>query len=416
MGRYVINGMKPLMGEVEIESAKNSVLPILAGALLTDEEVVIMSCPKIRDVLTMVKILQALGVKAQFEKDNLIIDSSGLNGYTVPTELASELRSSVFMLGALLSRVKKAKISYPGGCDIGLRPIDLHLNAFSELGVEIKEISGGVYCLADRIRGREIYLDYPSVGATENLMLCSVLAEGKTEIHNPAKEPEIVDLMQFLNSMGAKVYGAGTSTIFIEGVKRLHGTCYKPIPDRIECGTFMIATAITGGDVKIKNCNPKNISALVHKLCDNTCKIRVNNDIIHIKGGKEKKFFSVETGPYPGFPTDLQSPITALACVSNGVSLITETVFETRFQYVSELIKMGADVTVKDRTAIVKGVSELVGATVCAKDLRGGASLVLAGLGATGQTTVLDIKHIERGYVDFDKKLRMLGADITRYE
>jgi UDP-N-acetylglucosamine 1-carboxyvinyltransferase len=245
-------------------------------------------------------------------------------------------------------------------------------------------------------------------------MLLAVLAEGKTEIHNPAKEPEIIDLMNFLNSMGARVFGAGTSTIFIDGVKRLHGACYKPISDRIECGTFLIATAITGGEIEISNCNAKNISSLIHKLCDNTCKISIKNDIIHLKGGSVKKSFCLETGPYPSFPTDLQSQVMALATVSEGASIITETVFETRFNHVPELIKMGANISVKGRTAIINGVSELHGANVVAKDLRGGASLVIAGLQAEGTTVVNDVMHIERGYLNFEKKLTALGADVKK--
>lgn len=414
MEKYKINGGKPLSGKIKIDSAKNAVLPILAASILTDEEVVIMDCPKIKDVLSMIKILNYIGVKTEFSQDNLVIDSSGINSYVLPPSLTGELRSSVFMMGSLLSRVKKARLAYPGGCDIGLRPLDIHINAVEELGVTVAEASGELICSAGRVRGKEIYLDYPSVGATENAMLLAVLAEGKTEIHNPAKEPEIIDLMNFLNSMGARVFGAGTSTIFIEGVKRLHGTCYKPIPDRIECGTFLIGAAITGGEIELSNCNAKNISSLIHKLCDNTCKITIKNDIIHLKGGSVKKSFSLETGPYPSFPTDLQSQTMALATVSEGTSVITETVFETRFNHVSELIRMGAGITVKGRTAIINGVSKLHGACVSAKDLRGGAALVLAGLSAEGETVVSDIHHIERGYLNFDQKLKALGADIKR--
>ncbi len=414
MEKYIINGGRPLSGKLKIESAKNAVLPILAASILTDEEVVIMSCPKIKDVMNMIKILNYLGVKTEFHQDNLIVDSSGLNSYTIPADLAGELRSSIFMMGSLLSRVKKARISYPGGCNIGLRPIDIHISALTELGVLVTEACGEIICTTDGVKGREIYLDYPSVGATENAMLSAVMAKGKTEIHNPAKEPEIIDLMNFLNSMGARVFGAGTSTIFIEGVKRLHGTCYKPIFDRIECGTYLIAAAITGGEIELSNCNAKNISSLIHKLCDNTCKMTVKNDIIHLKSGKCKKSFSLDTGPYPCFPTDLQAQTMSLATVSEGTSVITETVFETRYNHVPELIRMGANVSVKGRTAIIQGVKRLHGASVTAKDLRGGAALVIAGLGAEGKTVVNDVRHIERGYLDFDKKLNALGAQIKR--
>ena len=416
MERYVINGGRALSGKLKIESAKNAVLPILAASILTDEEVVIMSCPKIKDVMSMIKILNHLGVKTEFQQDNLVIDASGLNSYSVPAVLTGELRSSVFMMGSLVSRVKKARLAYPGGCSIGLRPVDIHIKALNKLGVNVTDVFGELICIADRIKGGEIYLDYPSVGATENAILTAVFAEGKTEIHNPAKEPEIVDLMNFLNSMGAKVFGAGTSTIFIEGVKRLHGTCYKPMPDRIECGTYLIATAVTGGDIELSNCNVKNISSLIHKLCDNTCKITLKNDIIHLRGGSVRKCFSIETGPYPSFPTDLQAQTTVLATVSEGTSVITETVFETRYNHVAELMRMGASISVKGRTAIVQGVKRLHGATVTAKDLRGGAALVLAGLSAEGKTVVSQISHVERGYLEFDKKLRALGADIKRKE
>lgn len=414
MEKYIINGGRKLSGKVSVESAKNAVLPILAASILTEEEVVIMSCPKIKDVLNMIKILNTLGVKTTFQRDNLIIDSSNINSYTVQSDLSSELRSSIFLMGSLLSRLKKARVAYPGGCDIGLRPIDIHINALTDLGVRIADLDGEIICSADKIHGREVYLDFPSVGATENIMLAAVLATGKTEIHNPAKEPEIVDLMNFLNSMGAKVFGAGTSTIFIEGVKRLHGTCYKPISDRIECGTLLIAAAVTGGEIEILNSDGKNISSLIHKLCDNSCKITLNNDIIYLKYKGSRKAFSLETGPYPCFPTDLQAQATALSTVSLGTSVITENIFETRYNHVPELIRMGADISVKGRTAIVKGVNQLHGASVVAKDLRGGAALVVAGLNAEGKTTISDIRHVERGYLDLDKKLLSLGADIKK--
>ncbi len=414
MEKYVINGGKRLSGEVKIESAKNSVLPLMAGAILTREEVVIKNCPKIHDVLSMANILRSLGVKVKFEEDNLIIKADEMSGFTVCQELGKELRASVVMMGALISRVKKAKLYYPGGCDIGLRPIDLHISALKNLGVNISESCGEIYCYTDRIKGREIYLDFPSVGATENAMLSAVLGDGKTEIHNPAKEPEIVDLMKFLNSMGAKVYGAGTNLILIEGVKTLHGTEFIPTFDRIEAGTYLISAAITGGEVQLSNCNVKNISSLIHKLCNNTCKITTKDDIIYLKSGKERKNFSISTGPYPFFPTDLQPQAMALACVSEGVSVIEENVFEMRFKHVPELIKMGADITVKGRTAIVTGVKSLTGAEVYANDLRAGAALVLAGLSAEGTTVVSGIPFIERGYLCFDDKLRSLGADVKR--
>ncbi len=414
MESYVINGCKRLDGSVRISSAKNSVLPIIAGSILTKDQVVIKNCPKITDVLSMLRILNSLGVKTNFQGDNLIIDSRGINDCVIPCDMSKELRSSVFMMGALLSRLNRAKLSYPGGCDIGLRPIDLHLSALKSLGVSVIEKNGEIECLSTGIKGREIFLDFPSVGATENIMLASVFCKGKTEIHNPAKEPEIIDLMCFLNSMGAKIYGAGTSIILIEGVKKLNGTEYLPIPDRIEAGTYLIAAAITGGEIEITNCKIKNISSLIHKLCNNTCKITLNNDIIYLKSGAVKKSFDFTTAPYPGFPTDLQPQALALATVSDGVSLITENVFEMRFKHVPELIRMGADITVKGRTAKVRGVGKLMGADVYATDLRGGAALTLAGLAAEGVTRVYGVNHVERGYFEFEKNLRALGADIVK--
>ncbi len=414
MEKYLINGGRKLSGKITIQSAKNSVLPIMAGALLTDEQVVIKNCPKIKDVISMLNILSYIGCKWQFEGDNLIINSLTADKYVVPKELANELRSSIFMLGALICRFKKAKIYAPGGCNIGLRPIDLHIKSLKKLGVNVSEFQGQIFCSACNLVGNNIYLDFPSVGATENIILASVLAKGKTQIFNSAKEPEIVDLMNYLNSMGAKIYGAGTSTILIEGVDRLHGTEYTPIPDRIECGTFLLATAITGGEIEIHNCNAKNISVLIHKLCDNTCKITTNNDIIYLKNKLVSKSFSFSTGPYPLFPTDLQAQTMALLSVSSGKSVVVENVFEKRFSHVSSLVDMGANISVKGRRAYVSGVNRLSGTQVYASDLRGGAALVLAGLNAEGQTIVNNISHIERGYFEFEKKLSSLGADIKK--
>ncbi len=414
MDKYLINGGRKLSGKIKVQSAKNAVLPIMAGAILTDEQVVIKNCPKIKDVQSMLNILSYLGCVWHFEDDNLILNANGADKYTVPKELANELRSSIFMLGALICRFKKAQISFPGGCDIGLRPIDLHLSALEKLGVKINSFDNSFFCFANEIVGNNIYLDFPSVGATENIILASVLAKGKTQIFNAAKEPEIVDLMNFLNSMGAKIYGAGTSTILIEGVNKLHGTEYMPISDRIECGTFLLATAITGGEIELNNCNAKNISVLLHKLCDNTCKITINNDIIYIKSGLVSKSFSFSTGPYPFFPTDLQAQTMALLSVCDGESVAIENIFEKRFAHVSALALMGANITVNGKRAFISGVKRLKGANVCANDLRGGAALVLAGLNAEGQTTVNNIAHIERGYFELDKKLSSLGADIKK--
>ena len=414
MDKYIINGNKKLSGSVKVQSAKNAILPLLAASILTSDEVVIENCPKIFDVLSMIKLLNKLGIKTFFQEDNLVINASGITGCKLGNELTKELRSSVFLMGSLVSRTGCATMAYPGGCDIGLRPIDLHINALRALGVNINEFGGEIRCFAERIVGKEIYLDFPSVGATENVMLATAISEGTTIINNPAKEPEIVDLMNFLNKMGAKIHGAGTGKIIIEGVKKLHGIKYKPIGDRIEAGTFLIAGAITGGTVEVRGVNKENLTPLLNKLLNNTCNIRVKDDIILLKSGISRKGFDIETSPYPGFPTDLQAQALALATVSNGISIIRENIFETRFKHVNELIKLGADIVVKDRIAIVRGVKQLNCGEVYAHDLRGGAALVLAGLNASGATVVNDIRHIERGYYRFEDKISMLGGDIKK--
>ncbi len=415
MEKYIINGGNKLYGSVEIQTAKNSVLPILAAAVLTDGKVTILDIPQISDVRNMVKILSRLGCRAEFCGNNLIIDSSVADCYEIPSELAHELRSSVFLLGSVISRFKMAKIAYPGGCDIGLRPVDLHLTGLKRLGVEITEENGYIICKCDKLTGNEIMLDCPSVGATENIMLAAVKADGVTVIKNAAREPEIEDLQRFLNTMGAKIKGAGSGTVVIEGVKSLCGCEYLPISDRIEAGTFLVTAAMCGGEVELKRACAENISSLLHKLRENGCKIRVNNDKIILESHKRlTSVKSIETQPYPGFPTDLQAQMTALCCVCRGHSIITENLFETRFKYVPELRKMGADVTVINRSAFVRGVEKFRGATVVAHDLRGGAALVSAALSAEGRSEILDISHIDRGYGALEYKLRKLGGDIVR--
>ena len=414
MAKYIIRGGKKLEGKIEAESAKNAVLPLLAAACLTDEEVIIKNCPPILDVVSMINILKELGVKVRYEGKNLVVNAASMHSFSIPYSLSKELRSSVFMLGALVSRFKSAEASYPGGCDIGLRPIDLHLAGLKQMGVRVGEFGGEIVCKADKLTGGDIYFDFPSVGATENIILAAVLAEGRTVIHNAAKEPEVEDLQNFINSMGGKVAGAGSSVITVDGVKKLHGTEYKPLFDRIEAGTYLVAAAATGGSVEISNCNPEKISALLHKLCDNTCKITLNNDIIYLKSGSIRKSFNIETLPYPGFPTDMQAQMVALAAVSSGISVIRENIFETRFRHVRELNRMGANIVVKDRVAIVSGVKELSGAKVTAHDLRGGAALVVAGLNARGVTIIEDVRHVERGYYKPEEKFRALGADFEK--
>ena len=415
MDKYIINGGEKLYGKVEIQRAKNTVLPLLAASVLTDEQVKIRGVPTIVDVENMLRILSEVGCKIKRQKDCAVIDSSNAVSHEIPARLTKELRSSVFMLGSVLTRFRRAKISYPGGCDIGLRPIDLHLSGLKRLGVEIIEEGGYIECKADKLVGAEILLDFPSVGATENIILAAVKAQGVTVIRNAAKEPEIVDLQNFLNAMGAKVFGAGGGTVVVEGVKRLRGVEYTPIGDRIEAGTYLIAAATCGGEIETVGVAPENIAALLHKLRENGCKIYAKNDKIIIRSsGMLHAVNLVETMPFPGFPTDLQAQYSALCTTVKGTTLMVENLFETRYKYAGELKRMGADITVRDRTAIIRGVEKLHGAKVTAGDLRGGAALVLAALKAEGQSDVMDLSHIDRGYAEFEYKLKKLGAKIRR--
>ncbi len=415
MDKYIIEGGERLCGSVRVQGAKNAVLPLLAAAVLTDEPVKLRGIPSIRDVENMLLILSEVGCTVKRQRDCVLIDSSNAASHEIPARLTKELRSSVFMLGSVLTRFRKAKISYPGGCDIGLRPIDLHLSGLKRLGVRIEELDGYIHCTAERLRGAEILLDFPSVGATENIILAAVGAEGVTVIRNAAKEPEIVDLQDFLNSMGGKVRGAGGGTVVVQGVPRLHGTDYTPIGDRIEAGTFLIAAATCGGEVELCGVPPENIAALLHKLRENGCKIHAKNDKISLwSDGDLRAVDLVETMPFPGFPTDLQAQYAALCCTARGSTLIVENLFETRYRYAAELKRMGADITIRGRTALVRGVSTTHGACVTANDLRGGAALVVAALRAEGRSEILDLSHVDRGYADFEGKLRRLGAKIRR--
>ncbi len=415
MDKYIINGGEKLYGKVEIQSAKNTVLPLLAASVLTDEPVKLRRVPAINDVENMMRILGEVGCKIKRQKDCAVIDSSNAVSHEIPMQLTKELRSSVFMLGSVLTRFRRAKIAYPGGCDIGLRPIDLHLAGLKRLGVEIVEKEGFIHCEAGRLKGAEILLDFPSVGATENIILAAVKAEGITVIRNAAKEPEIVDLQRFLNAMGANIHGAGGGTVVVEGVKRLHGVDYTPIGDRIEAGTFLIAAAACGGEIETRGVPPENIAALLHKLRENGCKIHIKGDkIVLSSSGRLKAVDIVETMPFPGFPTDMQAQYASLCCIAEGATLVVENLFETRYRYAAELKRMGADITVRDRTAFIRGVERLHGAEVTASDLRGGAALVLAALSAEGQSSVFNLSHVDRGYADFEGKLRGLGAKIRR--
>ena len=372
MDKFIIVGGNKLNGEIEIESSKNAYLPILSACLLSDEEVVLKKCPMFEDIKNMCEILKSLGVKVEKVEDELHINAKYANNFFIPESLSKKLRSSVFMLGSLLGRFLQAKIAYPGGCEIGLRPIDQHIKGLKALGVKTKECHGYISCDGSGLKGANVYLDFPSVGATENLIMASVLAKGVTTIFNPAKEPEIEDLQNFLNQMGAKVFGAGTNTITVYGVKKLFGCHYTPISDRIVAGTYLIACAMCGGKLLLKNVNTKHFSILVNKLQNSGCKLKQFNDKIYIESsGKLKSIKFIKTMPYPGFPTDLQSQILCMQTISKGYSLIQENLFETRFKFVPELLKMGADITIKNQTAYVLGVKKLFGAEVYAKDLRG---------------------------------------------
>ncbi len=416
MSRYIIEGGNPLEGSIDVKAAKNSVLPLLAACILTEDKVTLRNCPDISDITNMLKIMINIGcVVERDDMGNITVDSSDIYCGEVPCVLAKELRSSIFLMGPMLSRVKKAKISYPGGCEIGMRPIDIHLSGLRELNIDINEEYGYLDCDASKAEAAQIVLDLPSVGATENLMMASVFLEGKTVLRNCAKEPEIADLQNFLNLMGAKISGAGSSVIVIEGVKKLHGVEYTPIPDRIIAGTYIIAAAMCSGNVELRGVVPEHIYSLIAKLSKTACKIYCKNDKIIVKSkGRLRSLDRIDTMYYPGFPTDMQTQMLALQTISKGTSVIVENIFETRYKTVPEFKKMGADITVRDRTAIVRGVSRLKGAEVCATDLRGGASLVLAGLAAEGLTEVKDIYHIDRGYEDMSRVLAELGAKIER--
>lgn len=417
MSKFLIHGGKTLNGKVAIKSAKNAVLPILSASVLCKDRVVLHSIPKLADIDNMCKILESIGCLVQWKGDTLIVDSSNLNSSILPVELTSQLRASFFMLGSLLSTTKKAKISYPGGCNIGNRPIDIHLQGLKSLGAEIEENHGFIICDGSKMHSGTFYLRFPSVGATENLMMSAVFLKGETIIQNCAKEPEIVDLQNFLNKMGAKISGAGSCEIKIKGVKKLHGIDYTPIGDRIVAGTYIIATLMCGGNVELTNINPNYTKSLIDLFNSNDCHITYKNDKIKVVATKRLKSIPfVETNPYPFFPTDMQPQLMALECVSNGSSVIMENMFETRFKHIPQLIKMGADISTKNNIAIITGKENLSGAEVEATDLRAGACLVLAGLKASGYTTITNIHHIDRGYESIEKDLSLLGADIKRIE
>lgn len=417
MGKYIINGDKRLVGEVSVSGAKNAVLPILAATVVGGNRSTIFNTPNLRDVDIMEKILISIGCKVERMDNIMYVDSRKLSNTNIPDELVREMRSSIILMGSMLTRCGETKVSYPGGCEIGPRPIDLHLKALREMGAKIDESHGFLYCHCEKLKGCEIQLDYPSVGATENTILAAVRAKGTTVIRNAAREPEIIDLQNYLNKCGAKISGAGTSIIKVEGVEKFKDVEYTIMPDRIVTGTYMAASALTGGEVIIKNVETNHIQAIVAKLKEAGCLIYNDNSSLKVIGPEKINYIEMtQTLPYPGFPTDMQAQMMAVLSIADGTSIISETVFENRFKHADELIRMGADIKIIGKVAIIKGVKELTGAKVKSKDLRGGASLVLAGLAAKGTTEVENIYHIERGYEDLDENLRKLGADIMKVE
>ena len=417
MNALYINGGRELYGELDIVTAKNALLPILAGSILSDNYVTINSVAKFTDVVYMLRILESLGCEISEFDDRVIINSGIADKYIVKEEFTKKVRSSIFMLGPLLGKFGRARVAYPGGCNIGNRPIDLHIKGLKSLNVKIEEKHGYIFCDGKNMRAGEVHLDFPSVGATENLIMASVKLKGTTTIYNCAREPEIVDLQNFINAMGGRVFGAGSSTIIIEGVEHLQECEYTPIKDRIVAGTYMIATAMCGGDVVLKGAIKEHNHALLNKLHSSGVDIKFHGDSVRvISKSRPRSIVTIDTQPYPGFPTDLQNQILSMQTISRGTSVVIENLYESRFKICNELQRMGADITIKDRMAIIKGVSRLYGANVVATDLRGGAGLVLAGLTADGYTTVEDVYHIDRGYLSIEEDLCKLNAEIKRID
>ncbi|MEE0410315.1 MAG: UDP-N-acetylglucosamine 1-carboxyvinyltransferase [Clostridia bacterium] len=415
MNKLVIDGGFPLKGEITVQGAKNAVLPILAASIMAEGESVIHNCPKLRDVEKTGVILEDLGCTVRRERESVYINPENMNDCRIDEKLMREMRSSIIFLGAILTVWNKAEVGMPGGCPIGLRPIDLHIKALKQMGVRITEEYGYIKCECDRLKGAEIHLDFPSVGATENIMLAAVKAEGTTVITNAAREPEIVDLAGFLTRMGAKIKGAGSSVIVIDGVKRLNAVEYTIMPDRIVAQTYLISALITGGEVLLKNAIPSHINSGIAILNEMGAKIHINDNDIYLKScDRIKNIHIIKTMPYPGFATDIQSPFMALASVAQGTSVFVENMFENRFRHVDELVRMGADIKVEGRSAVVRGVKRLHGANVEAYELRGGAALVMAGLNAEGRTEISGIEFIDRGYQNIEGNLSKCGAKIKR--
>lgn len=412
MKSYIIEGGRKLEGEVRISGSKNASLPIIASTILNSDITKLYNVPNIHDTQITLKILRLLGCKVKKNNGKIEINSKNMKEKAIPEELMREMRSTVVLAGAILGRFKEVTFSYPGGCDIGARPIDLHLKAFKKLGVQIEENSGFIHCKTDKIIAADINLDFPSVGATENIILAAVYADGITTITNAAMEPEIEDLAKCLNKMGAKIEGAGTNNIRITGVKKLKSISYSIMPDRIEAGTILCAGAITGGNVKLLNVCADNLMPVIDKLQEAGCNIEIEKNTILLKAPKRLKPIQIKTMPYPGFPTDLQPIFGGMLTIAKGTSIIVENIFENRYKYMTELKRMGAKITIEGKMAVIKGVRKLSGASVDSTDLRGGAALVLASLAAKGKSKVNCIEYILRGYENLDKKLNQLGANI----
>lgn len=415
MEQYIIKGGNPLVGEVEIGGAKNAALGILAAAIMTDDTVLVENLPDVQDINVLLEAISKIGAKVErVSRTAALINGSGIGQVSVDYEYIKKIRASYYLLGALLGKYKRAEVPLPGGCNIGSRPIDLHLKGFKALGAKTRIAHGSIIAEADHLRGSHIYLDTVSVGATINIMMAAAMAEGRTTIENAAKEPHVVDVANFLNSMGANIKGAGTDVIRIRGVERLHATEYSIIPDQIEAGTYMFAAAATKGDVIVKNVIPKHLEATSAKLVEIGCQVEEFDDAVRVVATGRLSNTNVKTLPYPGYPTDMQPQIGVTLALAKGTSLVTESIFENRFKYVDELIRMGADIKVEGNTAVIYGTEKLTGARVSAPDLRAGAALVIAGLAAEGITIVDDIVYIQRGYEYFEEKLRSLGAEIEK--
>jgi len=410
---YKIEGGHRLNGQIEASCAKNSVLPMIFASILTNEQVTLQNISPLSDVKASLEILQLLGGKYDMDEEQLHICNGSICNSQAPYEAVRKMRASILAMGPLLAKMGKVNIALPGGCAIGSRPVDLHIKGLTALGASISLEHGTLNAHTKQLKGAQIYLDFPSVGATENIMMAAVLAKGETIIRNAAAEPEVEDLANFLGAMGARICGQGTDTIIIEGVSSLNGVSFKPITDRIEVGTFLVATTACGGDVTINNINPEHIRATIAKLTESGAKITEMKNGVRIKADGKPCKFDIKSLPYPGFPTDMQAQLCALASIAGGTSMVVETVFEQRYNHIAELVRMGADIKVDERTAIITGVSSLSGTSVCAPDLRGGAALVIAGLCAKGTTEISDEGHLKRGYYHIEDKLQNLGAKIT---